>query len=97
MPLVIAAITALATVIGQLAAKALVGLGIGAVTYVGVSQLLDVVLLDLQNALISLPVEVIGFIGVLNVDRLFSLVFSAMAARAALAGVTAAGSLSRIR
>lgn len=98
LPLVAAAIAGLAAVAGQLVMKALVGLGVGAVSYVGITALMDALVLDVQNALFSLSPDVLALIGVFNVDRVLSLIFSAIAARIALAGVNAvAGGLRRFQ
>ena len=77
--------------------KLLRGLGFAAVSYVGISAALDG-LKDLAiSKLGSVPATWINVLGLLQIDVVLSITFSALAARAILRGVDKAGKLDTFR
>jgi hypothetical protein len=89
MPYFIAALLGgLYRIAGTLAGQVLIGLGISVFTYTGVSTTIDWLKSSAVAALVSLPPEVVGILGLMKVGTCISMVFSAMAARMALDGLT---------
>lgn len=89
MPVFIAAIGGmLINIVGTLAGRVLVALGISVVTYTGLSATLD----SLKNQAIAnfagLPPEVLGMLSMMRVGQCISIVSSAVAARLLLNGLT---------
>lgn len=77
----------LSTIVGPLVAKVLTSLGIGAVSYVGITVLLSSVKTYLVGQVSGMPGDVISLFGVARVDVAVNIALSAVAARAALSGV----------
>lgn len=96
-PLVVGAIAGLAAAIVPLAVKLLAALGIGFVTYSGITLLLDGVATQIQ-AQFAIPgfEYVTNLLAYMNVDRAISLMLSAITVRATLRGLQAGGDLRRL-
>ena len=77
----------LANIIGPLAAKLLTSLGIGAVTYIGITALLDTVRSYLLSNVTGMPADVLALFGLIKLDIAINIMLAAVAARASLAGV----------
>jgi len=92
MPAVIALLwRLLGSAIVPLGWKLLKGLGFAAVSYVGVTAGLDAGKALIISKLSAVPISWMNVLGLLQVDVVFSILFSALAARAALRGVDKAG------
>jgi len=75
----------LASIVGPLAARVLLALGFGMVTYVGADLAIDALKLSAENSLSSLPAVLINFAGLLKVDVALNIIVGAVTARLALA------------
>lgn len=71
--------------------KLLKGLGFAAVSYVGVTAGLDAVKGLVIARMSAVPIAWMNVLGLLQVDVVFSILFSALAARAVLRGVDKSG------
>lgn len=96
MPLFVAAligglIQASATLVGRV----LIALGIGFVTYTGVSSLILVAQSSITSSLSGIDPAVLNLLAVLEVDTAITMIFSAYSARMVLLGLTS-GSLKRM-
>ena len=97
MPLLLAALWGtLASVVGSLVARVLVSLGLGFVTFSGVSALLTWV----KNAFLSgvggLPADAVGILYTAKVDMCVSMLLSALTIRLTMQGLSAGGSITRM-
>jgi cell division protein FtsX len=89
MPTFIAAIGGmLISLVGTLAGRVLIALGISVVTYTGITTTLDFLKSQAISAFSGLPVEVFSILGVLKVGQCISIVTSAIAAKLLLDGLT---------
>lgn len=89
MPVFIAAIGGmLLNIVGSLVGRVLVALGIGVVTYTGVSATLDALRDQAVSALGALPPEIAGALALMKVGVSISIITSAIAARMLLDGLT---------
>ena len=96
MPVFIAAIGGmLINLVGTLAGRVLIALGISVVTYTGVSSSLDWMRAGALAALGGLPAEMIGLIGFMKVGVCISIIASAVAVRMGLSGL--GGVVKRLR
>lgn len=73
--------------VGSIAGRALVGLGIGVVTYTGLNTTMAWVKSQAISAFLGLGPDVVGILGMLKVGQCINIVFSAMLARAVINGV----------
>jgi hypothetical protein len=79
----------LSTIIGPLAAKLLTSLGIGAVTYVGITAVLSTARSYLLANVTGMPADVLALFGLIKLDIAINIMLSAVTARAVLSGVNA--------
>lgn len=79
----------LSSIVGPLAAKILTSLGIGAITYVGITALLASVKTYLLGSVTGMPADVLALFGLIKLDIAVNIMLSAVAARAALSGMNA--------
>lgn len=77
----------LSTIVGPLAAKILTSLGIGAVTYVGITALLSTVRAYALSSITGMPADVLMLAGLIKLDVAVNIMLSAVTARAVLAGM----------
>lgn len=77
----------LSSIVGPLAAKILTSLGIGAITYVGITALLAAVRVQLLGSVTGMPADVLALFGLIKLDIAVNIMLSAVAARAALSGM----------
>lgn len=82
----------LASIVGPLAAKILTSLGIGAITYVGITALLSTVTSFLISNITGLPADVLALLGLCKADVMINIMLSAIPARAILSGMSSTGS-----
>lgn len=78
---------ALATLMASLVWRAVFALGIGFVTYTGVTVAIDSIKANVISAVNGLPGEALGLLGYLWVDKALTIVFSAVAASLAMNAV----------
>lgn len=89
MPVFLASLLGgLVSLTGSFVGRAMVALGIGVVTYSGLSVTLDYVKVQALNAINGLPAEVVGLLGYMGVGVFLNMIFSAFAARLVLNGLT---------
>lgn len=77
----------LSSIVGPLAAKILTSLGLGAVTYIGITALLTTVRMYLINNVGGVPADIAMLFGLLKVDIAINIMLSAVTARAVIAGM----------
>lgn len=89
MPAILLALgSMLLQLVGSMAGRALIGLGIGVVTYSGINATIEWVKQEAINGLLGLGPEVVGLLGMLKVGVAINIVFSAMVARALINGIS---------
>lgn len=89
--------TFLSTILGPLVAKVLAGLGLGAVSYVGINLLLDQVKSQVISQFGNAGSDTLMLLGLAKVDIAVNIVLAAVTARAVYSGMSAAsGSIKRI-
>ncbi|MBS1771202.1 MAG: DUF2523 domain-containing protein [Acidobacteria bacterium] len=89
MPVFIAALGGMfINIVGTLAGRVLVALGIGVITYTGVATTLDWLKAGALSSLSGMPAEAVQLAGFLKVGTCISIVTSAMAARALIDGLS---------
>jgi hypothetical protein len=89
MPLFLAALLGgLVSAASSIAGRVLIALGIGYVTYTGISALLDWIKAQVISYLVGAPATIVAIMGLLKIDVAVSIVFSALAARLVLRGLT---------
>ena len=89
MPTFIASIGGmLINLVGTLAGRVLIALGISVVTYTGITVTLDFLKSQAISAFGGLPAEVFSILGILKVGQCISIVTSAIAAKLLLDGLT---------
>jgi hypothetical protein len=82
MPLLWALGGLLLNLVGSVAGRALVALGMGFVTYKGIGTAIDWLLAQIKDNISGLPVEVVQFLAYLWVDKAISMLFAAYTAAA---------------
>lgn len=89
MPVFIAAIlSGLITVAGHIAGRVLIALGIGVVTYTGLSMTTDWLMAQAINNLQALPADLIAILGYMKVGSFINIIASAVASRMVITGLT---------
>lgn len=89
MPVFIAAIGGmLLNLVGSLVGRVLLALGLGVVTYTGMSASIDLLKGQAVAAFTGLPAEVLGMLSVMRVGQCISIVTSAILARMVVNGVS---------
>lgn len=89
MPVFVAAIGGmLINLVGTIAGRVLIALGISVITYTGITATLDVLKTQAISAFSGLPPEVFGLLGLLKVGQCISIVTSAIAAKMVIDGLT---------
>lgn len=89
MPIFIAAIGGmLINVAGTIVGRVLIALGIGVVTYTGISASLTFLKQQAIASFFSLPGEILAIVGAMKVGVAISIVSSALVARMVLNGLT---------
>lgn len=89
MPLFLAALLGgLVQAAGSFVGRALIALGIGYVSYQGINALLTWIKLQVVAYLVGAPATVVAIMGLLKIDVAVSIIFSAIAARLVLQGLT---------
>jgi len=96
MPLLIAALWgALVPMLGTLVGRVLVSIGIGYVTFTGISTSLDWAKAQFLSGLSGAPAAALGLASTMKVGVCVSMLLSAVAARLLLAGLTS-GALTKM-
>lgn len=92
MPIFVAALLGgLVNIAATLAGRVLIALGVGFVTYTGLSTSLDFFKNQAVQSLAGLPVEMISLIAFMGVGEAISIIVSALAIKMTLAGLTGGG------
>ncbi|SCZ52954.1 DUF2523 domain-containing protein [Thiohalomonas denitrificans] len=76
----------LLTLIAPLVYKVVAALGLGFVTYLGLSYVMDELMSYMQGALSGLPSEMLAMVALLKIDQAIALIVSAFSVRAAISG-----------
>lgn len=95
MPLLMALGGLLLNLVGSIAGRALLALGMGYVTYTGFDTAVGFLLQQIKDNMAGLPVEIVQFLAFLWVDKAIGMVFSAYAAAAAIR-LASSGSLTKL-
>lgn len=96
MPIPLIAAGTLASVaIVPLVVKVLVGLGVGFAVYTGLTAVFDASFGFIVESFQDLPLEVLGILGLANIDKYITMIFSAHAVRLVLMGVNSSGVLTK--
>lgn len=77
----------LATVMGSLIGRAILALGIGFVTYAGISVALNTMKQNVITGVSGLTGDALGLVGYLWLDKGITIIFSAVAASLAMRGI----------
>ena len=96
VPIAAAIWVAFSFIIVPMILRVLVSLGIGWVIYSGITELLEYISNTVQSHMGTFGPEILGFLGLLNIDRAITIVLSAVAIRATLNGMTGQGLLPKI-
>jgi len=89
MPAILAALgSLLLSLVGSAVGQVVAALGVGVVAYTGMSTTLDWLKTQLIANFSALPVEVLGMLSVMKVGQCISIVFSAIAIRLLISGMT---------
>lgn len=96
MPIFVATLLGgLAQAAGSLVGRVLLALGMGFVSYQGLDLVLDGLRVMFVDNLALLDARVVQALGVMNVDRAFTLIMSAIAARLLIQGLSS-GAVKRL-
>jgi hypothetical protein len=95
MPWLLAFVAGLAPIVLPWVFRILAAVGVGSVTYLGIGSLFDVAESYILANFAAVPPSVLSVLGIMQVDRALTLLLSALSARLTLAGLSAAGSLTR--
>lgn len=88
MPIFIAAIGGmLLNLVGTLAGRVLIGLGISVITYTGMSASLDALKTQAIGSFSALPPGIFAILGILKIGQCINIVMSATAARMVINGL----------
>ena len=85
---------ALAVAMGSLIGRALLALGVGFVTYQGITVAIDTVKNRVMTDLSAMPSDMAGLLGYLWFDKALTLIFSAFAAALAMKAIS--GSVKKV-
>lgn len=78
----------LATVTASLVGRAILALGIGFVTYSGITFAIDSMKNNVMNSVSGLSADALGLLGYLWIDKGITIMFSAVAASIAMRGIS---------
>lgn len=96
MPIFVAIFSFLASALGPLVARVLVGLGIGTVAYAGISAMLSTLKSTLISTFNGAGGDILSVLGMLKFDVAVNIMFAAVTARFVLAGLNrASGTISK--
>lgn len=88
MPLIAALLGGLISIASSIAGRILVGLGIGIVTYTGMSNGLGLIFNEMKSAMSGLPSDLLGVINYVGVGEFVSIIVSATGIRLVIDGLT---------
>lgn len=87
----------LSSIVGPLVAKVLTALGVGLVTYTGITLLLDQVRDAVVNNIGAVGASYIGLFGLAKIDVAINIMLGAVTARATISGIDkASGSVTKL-
>lgn len=96
-PLVVAFWSSFVAIAGPLVVRVLAAIGLGVVAYAGISELMDTLFDLVQTNIGALGADILQFVAVFNVDRFFTMVFSAFTIKLVFMGLTATGTITRMQ
>ncbi|MGU2531130.1 DUF2523 domain-containing protein, partial [Pseudomonas aeruginosa] len=97
MPMFVALFSFLSSIAGPLVAKVLISLGIGAVTYTGISLMISQIKTYAVSMFGSVGADYAAILGLAKVDVALNIVFAAVVARAVISGMDkASGSITKL-
>jgi hypothetical protein len=76
------------TVIGSILARALLALGVGIVSMIGFSELLQLAMTRIQGLFVGIPADLLGLLGFMHMDVPISAWFAGQTAVLALSAAT---------
>lgn len=79
-----------------LVVKILLGLGIGFISYQGITLLTDSALEFIRSNLAGMPADVVAVIAITKIDVYFTMIFSAYAIKLTLKGLDSTGVLRKL-
>lgn len=89
MPYFIAALfSMLSTAVLPLVTKVLTGLGLGAVSYIGVNFVIDSARAELMSNMAGIPVDIAQILGLYKFDVAINIILAAVTTRLVLSGVS---------
>jgi hypothetical protein len=80
-----------------LAIRVLAAIGLGVVAYSGISALMDSLFDFVQTNIGNLGSDILQYVAVFNVDRFFTMIFSAFTIRLVFLGMSSAGVITRMQ
>lgn len=86
--LVPALLGGLATAMGSLVGRVIIALGIGFVTYTGISVAINAMRDSVISGISGLPGDALSLVGYLWIDKGITIIFSAVAASIAMRGIS---------
>lgn len=95
MPFIAALWGALIPMMGTMAGRLLIALGVGYVTYKGMDVTATFLLDSIKSSLSAMPVEVLNFLGFCWIDKAIGMIFSSWTASIALKGI--AGGITKLK
>lgn len=95
MPLLMALGGLILNLVGSVAGRALLALGMGFVTYKGFDVAINFLLQNIKDNVSGLPVEIVQFLAFLWVDKAIGMIFAAYAAAAAIR-MASGGTLTKL-
>jgi len=69
---------ALAAAMGSFVGRAILALGVGTITYTGISVAINSIKTNVMSSVSSLPADALGLVGYLWMDKALTIVFSAV-------------------
>ena len=96
MPLIVALWTAFVAIVPGLVTRVLIAAGVSLATYGGVTALLDGTLDTVVGSMNGVGTLAKSLIGVCQVDKAVTVIFSALVTRMTFAGLTASGALKKV-
>lgn len=97
MPIFLAALLGgFVSALGSMVGRVIISLGLGFVTYQGFSVLLDFIKTRVFAELLGLDLLIVQVLSTLNIDAAINVLFSALAVRLVIQGVTG-GALTKAR
>ncbi len=82
--------------VGGFIGRALAALGIAFITYYGVYEALDFIQNEVRSSISSLPADMVSILGLLQVGKALTILFSCMFANMLMNGITGGSSIKKM-